>query len=129
MKGMLVHPYNEQFVKMRRTSMTLLKDLGYGRNYVETRIGVELDVLVDRIRKCDGRSFDPTDMLYQCNNGIIMSFMFGCQFDYDNDPLMQHVNVYVRAGTQAGPEIEFFPILRFVPKYKRQLNTVFTAQK
>jgi hypothetical protein len=127
---MVVHPYNDQFAKMRRTSMTLLKDLGYGRKFVEARIGIELEDLVEKIRELNGRSFDLRDLMYQCNNGIMMSFMFGRQFDYDNDPLMQHVNKFIAMGIEAlNPELELFPILSYMPKYGASINRVFESQK
>jgi hypothetical protein len=103
--------------------MTLLKDLGYGRKYVEARIGIETEILVEKIRKLDGRSFTPKDLLYQCNNGIMMSFMFGRQFDYDNDPLMQHVNTFIASLLPiADPKLTLFPVLAYLPKYRRQLD-------
>jgi cytochrome P450 family 2 subfamily C len=127
--GIAFHPYNDEYVKLRRTSMTLLKDLGFGRRYVETRIGVELDTLVEKIRKLDGHPFDPNEAMYQCNNGVIMSFMFGRQFDYDNDPLMQEFSVYLKVGIKSSsPELNLFPIVRILPKYKKQIANIAASQ-
>jgi cytochrome P450 family 2 subfamily C len=110
--------------------MTLLKDLGYGRKYVEARIGIEMEVLVEKIRKLDGRSFTPKDILYQCNNGIIMSFMFGRQFDYDSDPLMQHINTYTASVlVVADPKLNLFPVLAYLPKYRRRLDEAVDSHK
>lgn len=127
---MAVHPYNDKFAKMRRTSMTLLKDLGYGRKYVESRIGMELEDLVEKLRKLDGRPRIVNDLLYQCNNGIMMSFMFGRQFDYDNDPLMQHVGRFITLGLVGlDPQLNLFPVLSYLPKYRRALDKVAATQK
>jgi hypothetical protein len=129
MKGMGSHPYNEEFVKIHRTSMTLLKDLGYGRSYVEERIGIELEVLVENIRELDGRHFDPKDMLFQFSNGIMMSFMFGRQFDY-NDPLVQQINTHLALAIAAlQPALNLFPVLTYLPKYSRLLDTIIACQK
>lgn len=111
--------------------MTLLKDLGYGSKYIESRISIELDDLIEKIRKIDGRPFNPHDMVYHFVNGIIMSFMFGRQFDHDNDPLMQHVNKVVDLIAEIlNPELYIFPILIYcLRKYRNLLNRILDSQR
>lgn len=127
---MVVHPYNDQFVKLRRTSLTLLKNLGYGTKFVEARIGIELEDLVEKIRKLNGRPFIPNDMLFQCNTGVIMSFMFGRQFDYNKDPLMRHVNSFVALALEVvDPKLDLFPVLLYLPRYRRLLEKTVASKK
>lgn len=129
-KGFAVHPYNDQFVEIRRTSTKLLKGLGYSRKYGESRISIELENLVEKLRKLDGRPIDVNDMLYQCANGIMMSFMFGRHFDYDNDPLMQEVCRTIElARIIYDPLLILFPILSYLPKYRRVFDALAASRE
>lgn len=128
--------YTESFVHMRRSVLTILKDLGFGRLVVERRINVELDLLERAVmrqqqqRDDDGRGFDPTELLFRCVNGVIMGFMFGRHFDYETDPLTKHLRVFIDAATSAfTPTMNLFPVLRFLPGYRDRVRRLVVAHR
>ena len=129
-KGLIMSPYTDAFIKRRRTAMSLLKDLGFGRSFVQTRINVELETLVESICKFNGRPFDPNDLVYRFNNGVIMGFMFGRHVDYDDEQLMQEIDVLLNSMIAAfSPKVNLLPILRFLPSNMRLINKVVNAHR
>jgi hypothetical protein len=96
--------------------LSILKDLGYGKSVVESRITVELEQLVDRIREMNGLQFDPSDALRRCIGGVMLGFLFGRQFDYETDPLTQKLQKLIAINLLTlNSGMDMFPILRFLP--------------
>jgi hypothetical protein len=111
-------------------SLSVLKELGYGRSLGESRINVEVDNLIDSISKLNGRSFDPQNLLYRCINGVITGFMFGRNFDYGTNPLQLQVNEFLEAGIAiSAPEIDLFPLIGFLPSYRKRVKVFIAASR
>jgi hypothetical protein len=111
-------------------AMSILKDLGYGKSVVETRITIELEQLVDRIREMNGRQFDPSDALRRCIGGVMLGFLFGRHFDYETDPLTQKLDELIAVNLLTMKNgVDMFPILRFLPRNAKIINAYVTLNR
>jgi hypothetical protein len=130
MRGIAMCPYTDESTKHRQMSLSILKDLGLGRSIIETRIGPELERLVDSILELNGYPFEPRKRLYRCINGILMGFIFGRHFDAKTDPLIRQTYDIMDSIVAAyGPDMEFFPILRLLPRNAKALTWTVDAHK
>lgn len=128
--GIINGPHSEEYTKHRQTTLVLLKELGFGKSVAETRITIEMEYFIEAIMKFNGRPFDPVPSIFQCINGIVTGFLFGCHLDSDTDPLIQQLKVLNDAWNLAfKPEIEFLPIVRYLPKYATILRTFGIANR
>jgi cytochrome P450 family 2 subfamily B len=105
-------------------ALSILKDLGYGKSIVETRISVELEQLVERIRQSNGLPIDPSNALHQCIGGVMLGFLFGRHFDHETDPLTLQLDKLIAMSVAAlNNGVDIFPMLRFLPRNAKIIRT------
>uniref|UniRef100_A0A8C2R506 Cytochrome P450 2E1 n=1 Tax=Capra hircus TaxID=9925 RepID=A0A8C2R506_CAPHI len=66
----------------RRFSLTILRDLGMGKQGNEQRIQREAHFLLDVLRKTQGQPFDPTFVIGFAPYNVISDILFHKRFDY-----------------------------------------------
>jgi len=59
-----------------------MKRLGFGHSVMETRILMEVEEMIKKVREQQGRPFDVRQLTFMCVANIIASMLFGCRFDY-----------------------------------------------
>lgn len=106
----------------RRFGLTVLRDLGFGRKFIEAKITHEFDYVRDEISSFGGRAFDINNLLNRATCNVISIFCFGHRFDYHDDKfkhLMTMLNEGFRTSQGGARELgNFWRIFRFLPLTK-----------
>ena len=97
---------------------------------METRILREVEEMINKVRAEQGRPFDVKLLTMTCVANIIMNMMFGLRFDH-TDPAFQRLMSDSNKFLALLPvEIEIFPVLRFIPPFKKNFaEFVATAKR
>ncbi|XP_078517149.1 cytochrome P450 2G1-like [Lissotriton helveticus] len=75
----------ERWQKIRRFSLTTLRNFGMGKRSIEQRIQEEAKCMLDEIMANKGSQLNPKDLFGAVNTNIVFSVMFGKRYDY-TDP-------------------------------------------
>ncbi len=103
-------------------SLTILKELGFGRNIMESRIQEEVTSLVSHIRGFNGQSRDLRHSVDVSVSNVICSILMGKRFPLgDCDDLRRTLRL-IDSGEDMVAKlviVDFFPLLAHLPSYKR----------
>ena len=85
---------------------------------METRILVEVEEMISKVREQQGRPFDMKRLITSCVANVVMNMIFGRRFHH-SDPTFQELIHNVEACLATfSPIVEIFPALRFLPYFK-----------
>ena len=119
--GILAGHYDADFRRRHRLYLSVLKQFGFGQRLMESRIQVEVSELVKQVRLTDGRPFDPQTVITRCVFNVISSIIFGHRYDYDSSALDELIHRTHECIASIVPELNWCPLLRFVPVFRRKL--------
>ncbi|MCP6646011.1 cytochrome P450, partial [Klebsiella pneumoniae] len=74
----------ETWKQTRRFSLTVLRNMGFGKKTLEDRIREEALCLVEALKKTNGSPCDPSYLLACVPCNVICSFIFHHRFDYND---------------------------------------------
>jgi len=91
---------------------------------------MEAEEMIKGIREEGGRPFDPKRLVVSSTANVIVTMAFGRRCD-DSDEEFQRAIADITEGAPKVPfELEFFPLLRSLPYYKRKTaDTVSIAKR
>ncbi|XP_070588576.1 cytochrome P450 2K6-like [Erythrolamprus reginae] len=117
--------HGENWRQMQRFSISALQDFGMGKRIVEDRIPEECSILTKAFETYEGKPFDPATILRAAAANIIVSFLLGKRFEYEDATLLRLVelieeNVHL-AGTPAVLVYNVFPKLGFLLGARRKI--------
>jgi len=131
-KGIIFHPYNEDFKRYHQIALSILKQFGFGRNILETRISVEVKGLINKIKKFNGQPFDPKEACLQSVQSIISRIIFGQPIDPADDVDKRFMEITLKWAEQVMNLLilDYLPLLRFISYFRRQRReaAVLTAE-
>jgi len=87
---------------------------------METRILMEVEEMINRIRTEPGRAFDVQNLITSCVANVIVNMLFGRRFDHSNPDFQQLITGMHEVTANMSFEDEVFPILRILPHYKKK---------
>ncbi|XP_038051662.1 cytochrome P450 2J2-like [Patiria miniata] len=123
----------ENWVELRRFSMTVLKKLGVGKSAFEQNIVTEAEIFLEEVQKHGGEAFDPKPALGNAVGNIISMVVFGKRFQYTDPSFkrLQQANSDLALQAGAGSVFEFSPVfnkltmLPFVRSYAASLRNYY----
>jgi cytochrome P450 len=121
--GIIDKPYNSSFKKYHQLSLNILKNFGFGKRIMETRINVEVEELVAHVNRLNGEPFNPDALVTSSVMNVIASMLFGHRFNHA-DPVLDELVMTIDAFFQSVSKIvivDLFPKLRFWPNLRKQL--------
>jgi len=117
--GIIASHYDSTFKSHHQLSLSILKELGFGQRVIETRILIEVEAMIYKLREHQGRCFDMRHLTTTSVANVIMGMLFGRRFDH-SDPGFQQLIFDVHEGfTHYSFALYIFPTLRIFPYFKR----------
>ncbi|XP_043847615.1 cytochrome P450 2A13-like isoform X3 [Dromiciops gliroides] len=115
----------ERSRKLRRFSITTLRDFGMGKRGIEERIQEEAGFLVEAIRATKGTPIDPTFMLRCTVSNVICSIIFGDRFEYEDKQFLSMLQMIKGSlqftATSLGQLYEMFSgVMKYLPGPQQQ---------
>ncbi|KAI4530329.1 hypothetical protein MG293_019221 [Ovis ammon polii] len=110
----------------RRFSLTILRDLGMGKQGNEQRIQREAHFLLDVLRKTQGQPFDPTFVIGFAPYNVISDILFHKRFDYKDKTGLRlmslfNENFYLLSTPWIQLYNNFSDYLKYLPGSHRKL--------
>ncbi|XP_015676191.2 cytochrome P450 2K1-like [Protobothrops mucrosquamatus] len=110
--------HGENWRVMRRFSISALRDYGMGKRIIEDKISEECSVLTKTFETYEGKPFDPATILNAAAANIIVSFLLGKRFEYEDATLLRLLELIKEnlhlAGTPGVLAYNVFPKLGFL---------------
>ncbi|KFV79423.1 Cytochrome P450 2C23 [Struthio camelus australis] len=130
----IIFSNNEEWLQVRRFTLSTLRNFGMGKRSIEERIQEEAEFLLEEITKTERMPFDPTSMLSCAVSNIICSILFGNRYDYKDKKflaLMDNMNsIFQMANSYWGQLYQMFPkILDYLPGPHNKIFAEFDILK
>ena len=117
--GIVSVRYDSTFKSNHRLCMSILKQFGFGQRVMETRILMEVEEMINKVREQQGRPFDVKQLTTSCVANVIMSVLFGRRFDHSDPAFRQLVCDMEDGNDNFSMELQLFHALRFLPHYRK----------
>ena len=117
--GIIRSHYDSAFKRLHQLSLSILKQFGFGRRVMETRILIEVEEMINKVRGNQGCPIDVRQLTTSCVVNVIMSMAFGHRFDHSNSSFQQLISDFHDAYTNFSMAVELFPALRFIPYFSQ----------
>jgi len=117
--GIVRSHYDESFRSHRKLSLSIMKRFGFDQRAMETRILMEVEEMINKVREKQGRPFDVKQLTMSCMSNVIMSVAFGRRFDHSDPAFHQFVSDVDDLNDCTSPALMMFPVLRFLPHFKK----------
>ncbi|XP_060545361.1 cytochrome P450 2K4-like, partial [Pantherophis guttatus] len=85
----IIFAHGKNWRVMRQFSISALLDYGMGKSIVEDKITEECSVLTKTFETYEGKPFDPATILKAAATNIIVSFLLGKRFEYEDATLLR----------------------------------------
>jgi len=119
-EGLFAH-YDSEYRNNRQQCLSILKQFGFGQLVMETRILIEVEEMINKIRKQQGRPFDPEHLTTSCVANIIINMLFGRRYDHTDPVFQQLMTDYNDYARNFAFLFEIFPLLRFTLYFRRHV--------
>jgi len=96
---------------------------------METRINDNVEELIKQVKTTEGRLFNPAEVVALSVSSVIASILVGKRFPFGHQTLVNIKNWGHDWVKFIGTEIDFFPLLRFVPPYRGRLNRTIASHE
>jgi len=120
--GIIINHYNSTFKSLHQLSLSILKQFGFGRRVMETRILMEVEEMINKVRGQQGRPFDVRQLTTSCVANVIMSMLFGHRFDHSDPAFQQLISNFHDLSTNFSMVLELFPALHLLPYFKKLIE-------
>ncbi|XP_056021775.1 cytochrome P450 2C28-like isoform X2 [Ostrea edulis] len=88
----VVSSSGELWKEHRTFTLNALREFGFGKRSLESRIVEEIEVFVKEIQSKDGTPFNMPDLLHVCIANIICSINFGQRYDHNDKKFQSLLN-------------------------------------
>ena len=123
--GIIQADYTDTKRRLRNDSLSILRTLGVGKTVLEEKIAFEAAELVRVIAERHGQAFDPSLSVNVHVLNVIHAVLFDERFDHTDKAINELIlitNDLMATGLEIGV-LDFFPALRFWPKFGRAMTT------
>jgi cytochrome P450 len=126
-KGLALSHFTDSFKHAKQLTIEILKQFGYGKRIMETRIMTEVDALVQYIRGQQGEPFNPAEIVQTSIANVTLNILYGRRFEH-TDPVFQQLladmNIFAKGMAF---ELDIFPVLRLLSSYKKKIRETVAA--
>ena len=125
--GIVSGHYNPTFKSHLQLCLSILKRFGFGSRVMETRILMGVEEMINKVREKQGRPFDLKQVTTSCVANIMLSMVLGHRFDHSDPAFQQFISDMHDAGDGLCYTVEIFPLLRFLPHFKKLMAKAYRA--
>ncbi|ESO03136.1 hypothetical protein HELRODRAFT_80892, partial [Helobdella robusta] len=120
----LKYPYDDHFKTHHKISLNILKHFGFRQGIMESRIKIEVEDLVERIKNKNGQAFNPSFEITAAVSNVICSIIFGKGWSKDDPEFHKGLKILhsMISGSDDVLIINFFPVFRYLNYYKKFVN-------
>ncbi|XP_041357822.1 cytochrome P450 2J6-like [Gigantopelta aegis] len=104
----------EVWKEQRKFALQTLRNLGMGKNILQSKIQEESTAFIEELTKREGKATDLRNLIGSSVSNIISSIVFGKRFEYKDPMFIKFVKI-VEENVLIPPVLHFFPFLRFLP--------------
>jgi len=120
--GIALSYYDAAFKSKHQLCVCIMKRFGFGQRLMETRILMEVEEMIKRVREQQGRPFDVTQLTMSCIANVIASMLFGYRFDHSDSAFQQLISDIHYLSSTFFVALHLFPALRFLPHFKTAIT-------
>jgi len=113
--------YDSSFRSLHKLYLSIMKEFGFGRRIMQTRILIEVEEMIKKLREQQGRPCDLRRLTMSCVSNVILSMTFGHRFDHSDPAFQQLMSATTDFASSLSPALITFPILRFVPHFRKMM--------
>ena len=114
--------YDSKFRSHHQLCLSILKRFGFGQNVMESRILMEVEEMINKVQGEQGRPFDMEHLTTSCVSNVLMNMLFGRRFDHSDTVFQQLLSDTHEAAASLSMVVEIFPVLRFLPYFKTNVD-------
>jgi long-chain fatty acid omega-monooxygenase len=118
-----------EFRRQHQLILSILKEFGFGKDIMETRISKEVSYLVQRVRSKNGEPIWPDVIVTSSVLNVIVSIVVGHRLDdAATEDLINIIHNFILDSSVAF-DTDLFPILRYIPSYHRTISRTIDFNK
>lgn len=130
----IIFANGETWKEQRSVSMSILRDLGMGKNCLAEKISDEVDQYLNALGEFNGEPANVRMLTSNCMSNVICSIIIGKRFEFDDPEFVHlleglHEDMILSANTGI---LNFFPFLRYLPgdlfHWKKLTNNYITVR-
>jgi cytochrome P450 len=126
--GIINRQFDHCFKHVKQLVLTIFKQFGFGKRVMETRIMTEVAAMIQYIRRLRGEPFNPSEIVLASVGNVVLNVLFGRKFDIDNS-VFQRLLADIKMYVQLSPEVDIFPVLRYLPRTRRKIRDCGVARE
>ena len=119
--------FTERYKQVKQRTLGILKQFGFGKKAMESRIMTEVESLVQHIRGLHGKSFNPSTVVQTYVANVTLSILYGRRFGHIDPVFLQLLTDMKTFAAGMSFETEMFPVLRFLPYYRNKIRETVAA--
>ena len=89
---------------------------------METRILIEVQEMINKVREEQGRPFDVKHLTTLCVANVIINMLFGHRCEHADQAFQQLITDISERASSFSMIFEIFPMLRLLPYFKKYLS-------
>ena len=125
--GISLCHYDSNFRSRHKLYLSIMKEFGFGQHVMETRILIEVEEMIKKLREQQGRACEVKQLTTSCVLNVLMSILFGHRFDHSDPAFKQFISDSDDFVNSFCPALMTFPILRFLPHFKKIMTKQMTS--
>jgi len=127
--GVVDHQYDTEFRRQHQLILSILRELGFGKDIMETRILSEVSSLVQRIKNKKGEPFWPDSQVSSSILNVILCIVVGHKFDDSKvEEYVKLIHTYFQQTSEA-IDLDFIPMAKYLPRCRRALSKATETSK
>ncbi len=127
--GIIDGDISDEWKKQRNNALNILRNLGWGKSSVETKIQEEAFIMHAKLKEIGGKPYDPAYLIGQSVANIICALLFGKRYNYEDPELKLLLDTLddLLGGLVGETDAMYIPVLKLTSSYKKAIKKLMTV--